>query len=605
MENRFIWNLNSQSSNQHGGEKPLKSKIFTVMKRIFDGNFFFKNFLIPIAVLALYSLSFAFVTSKLLTTGVNYVFVSRLWKYLLILLAVVGAITFGLFMLKKNGKLAFSKPVLKLGVCDLLFLLLPMTPIAQYIINNQSILSPVDIFLTILFFGLFSSFYIFAIPALLGYISSKPALIALSTAFVMTIINMALLSQEFNWFNRGSLKIQLGYFGIVFIISWLLFQQKNRNALYLLAIVYFVANSGLQVYSLKADKEKISPPIKNTGLQLTVNGRTPAVARNIYLLVYDAYVANETMLGYGIDNSAQEDYLRGQGFALYPHTYTIGAGTLSSMSKVLNTSTEYLGDRRRAVSGDGVVQNTLKSLGYKTYGVFANDSMFRGIGSSYDYSIPEREQVKSTELLINAILIGEFRFNLGFDKQTHAQYIENKQGIFKGISRNPAFVYAHSNRPSHSQNSGACLPDENSLYEDRLKIANIEMQQDIETITANDPEAIIIIAGDHGPYLTKNCYDTADDYTMSEINRLDIQDRFGTFLAIRWPTADFEQYDDIDVLQDIFPAVFAYLYDDPAFLKLKLPPVILDAPVTSNASVENGMIVGGIDDGEPLFLDDK
>ena len=70
------------------------------------------------------------------------------------------------------------------------------------------------------------------------------------------------------------------------------------------------------------------------------------------------------------------------------------------------------------------------------------------------------------------------------------------------------------------------------------------MKQDIEAIIANDPEAIIVIAGDHGPSLTKNCSILGkDDYNLSEISRLDIQDRFATFLAIRWPTKDFEKYD--------------------------------------------------------------
>jgi hypothetical protein len=98
------------------------------------------------------------------------------------------------------------------------------------------------------------------------------------------------------------------------------------------------------------------------------------------------------------------------------------------------------------------------------------------------------------------------------------------------------------------------------------------MKQDVETIIQNDPGAIIIVAGDHGPYLTKNCHNTGRHYDISEISRLDIQDRFGTFLAIKWPTEEFSQYDDITVLQDVFPVVFAYLFDDCTFLEAKVEP---------------------------------
>jgi hypothetical protein len=145
------------------------------------------------------------------------------------------------------------------------------------------------------------------------------------------------------------------------------------------------------------------------------------------------------------------------------------------------------------------------------------------------------------------------------------------------------------------------------LFGERLARANIEMRQDIDAIMENDPKAIVIVAGDHGPYLTKNCYSTARFYELSEISRLDIQDRFGTFLAIRWPTEDFEEYDDIIVLQDIFPAIFTYMFEDPRLLESKIEPVTLDkdAVIISGAAVVDGVIVGGIHDGEPLFLEEN
>jgi hypothetical protein len=114
----------------------------------------------------------------------------------------------------------------------------------------------------------------------------------------------------------------------------------------------------------------------------------------------------------------------------------------------------------------------------------------------------------------------------------------------------------------------------------------------------------VIVAGDHGPYLTKNCHYTydRDAYNISEISRIDIQDRFGTFLAIRWPTEDFEDYNDIAVLQDMFPAIFGYMFQDPTLMESRIEAMTLEPNAVSGAAVVKGVIRGGINNGEPLFV---
>jgi hypothetical protein len=316
--------------------------------------------------------------------------------------------------------------------------------------------------------------------------------------------------------------------------------------------------------------------------------------------VYDAYVVNETMVAYGINNRAQENYLQKLGFEIYPHTYSVSAFSIGTMSRVLNSSVDLSGKWRSGVSGDGVVQNLLKNFEYQTYGIFPIDYYFRGTVPTYDYSFPS--QVSATRTLIEAILVGEFKFDVGFDKVSNEDYILEKRSIFSDQSVHPKFIYTHSKIPGHSQNSGVCLPNEVNLYMERLEKANIEMKNDLELITEMDPEAIIIVAGDHGPYLTKNCHSTGDDYDLSEITRLDIQDRFGTFLAIRWPSERYEPYDDIVVIQDLFPAIFAFMFSDTDLLDAKIEPISRERSLVSGASVNDGIIDGGVDDGKSLFI---
>jgi len=242
-------------------------------------------------------------------------------------------------------------------------------------------------------------------------------------------------------------------------------------------------------------------------------------------------------------------------------------------------------------------------LSYETQGIFKSDYFFQGIGANYDFSLPEAISAPSGhQPLVKAIFMGEFRFDIDFDRISHEQFVEHKVSAFENLPDNPRFVCMHDPFPGHSQNSGACLPNETELFREGLIQANHRMKQDVETIMQNDPGAMIIVAGDHGPYLTKNCTSTGRHYDISQISRLDIQDRFGTFLAIKWPTENSSQYDDIIVLQDLFPVIFAYLFEDAELLVAKIEPNTLEASRISGAQVKNGIIYGGINDGEPLFL---
>lgn len=581
-------------------------KLISILNKFSNVKFFISNILIPLIVLAFYCGSFAYFSSQFLPEGVTFHFVDRLFIYLMLFIVGVCLTFLVIFKLNKGNSFEFKKSAEKFSYNDILLLLLPLTPVVQYILNNQDILSLTESLLILVSFVFLSCIYIIVIPVFLGKFSSYRTLITLGLAFVFTITSMASLSQYFYWFAEGSLKWQVVFFGSVFVIAWFLYNPKNKMILYLFIVLNFVVNGAFQLLSSDIGGDRQSLPISKNKLLSFVDERTPNSTPNIYLLVYDAYVSNETMLAYGIDNSPQEDYLSEQGFKLYPHTYSIGSTTIETMSRVFNASTEHYGSKRRGVSGDGIVHQIFKSIGYKTHGIFPTGYVFGGIGTTYDYTFPEpkpelREQYI---LLLRAILIGEFRFELDFTDRSREQFVETKQSILEGVSGKPVFIYAHSDKPSHSQNSGACLTNEAELYKAKLKMSNLEMKQDIKTITENDPGAIVIVAGDHGPYLTQNCAITTGFIDISEISRLDMQDRFGTFLAIRWPSQDFTKYDDITVLQDLFPSVFAYLLKDEKIEGLQIKPnTVFNS--NSGATVNNGIIKGGINDGEPLFLSGK
>lgn len=581
----------------------------TIFKsRFFNPGFIFRYLLIPNALVVFYSGCFALFLSILLSKNVNYHFSLRLLRYSSLSLLVLLLVLIALRVMKKENP-AQDIPAgqgQKGSSSDLLILLLPLAPVTQYILKNQDILSLLDSTLIWVIFLALSFVFGLAIPGLIGKYSSYRLLASTGLAFIFTILNMASISGLLFWLEEGSLKIQLGLFALALVIIWLLLGLKNKKDMMFVVLIFFLGSVAIQFLPQNKSSAAYSDSKsykENKLLNLTAE-RQSEITPSIYLLVYDAYVANETMLAYGIDNSEQEEFLVSQGFVLYPHTYSVGSYSLSTMNKVLNVSVDSYGHSRRGVSGDGVVQKVLKSLNYQTFGVFRYDYMFRGIGPRYDHYVPQTI-IPSYALLLSGIMMGEFRFDIGLDTISDEQYVQSKHDVFAEPRETPIFIYTHSSLPGHSQNSGACLQDEAELFWERLTEANDEMEQDIALILENDPEALVIVAGDHGPYLTKNCLFTDGFYDMSEISRIDIQDRLGSFLAIRWPSDDYQKYDDIVVLQDIFPSIFAYIYQDEELLQSKIEPVIIDTFSVSGVIVNDGMIIGGANDGEPLFVSEK
>ena len=111
---------------------------------------------------------------------------------------------------------------------------------------------------------------------------------------------------------------------------------------------------------------------------------------------------------------------------------------------------------------------------------------------------------------------------------------------------------------------------------------------EIGDIIARDPKAIVVIAGDHGPFISRACSKSYID-TLSEY-----RDRAGALIAIRWSTNYDGRYDDrISSLVNMFRYVLASLAQD-------------EAPLVQSAVPDDVFIRAGnlifkiIDNGKPL-----
>lgn len=559
-------------------------------------------FLIPSALLLAYSIVASSVARSFINgLSVNYVFFTDLTQVVSLVLVVSVLMFVLVWIISPHPKFVASPRTLSLSVY-VLMALLSISPIIGYVIANLGISTPFDILVIFANFIGLAAVFIVLIPYILGKYASDRMLLSTVAAFSYISLNMASITQSFNWLEAGSTPTQFGLFGVVLILIWMLL-GTNKSQLAFIIIVFIGGNTIPSLMPLfdGQPEDGLEETLVAEEL-LNLSSAEPQDKPDIYLLIYDSYVSSEVMLQYGIDNSEQERYLSEQSFTFYPQTYSIGTSSLSSMNTVLNLSAKDPVDRL-AVSGSGLVHQFLGSLDYQVMGLFSTDYFFRGLDRrpAYDYYTPPQSELPQThELLTGAVWIGEFRYDLTLPNISRSEYESVKQEVFSNEYEDPLFVYAHSMQPGHSQNSGQCRTDEVDKFESKLQNANQEMTQDIDTILANNPNAIIIVAGDHGPYLTKNCMYLGDDY-YQDVNRLDLQDRHGAFLAIRWAAEDFDDYDQIRTLQDVFPAIFAWMYRDMSVLDIRLAPTSVEPQRTAGVIIDDGIIVGGVDDGEPLY----
>lgn len=509
-----------------------------------------------------------------------------------------------LFKWHKSGKFVLS---------DLILMLLPLTPIVQYIIVNQTIFMWADVAALILMCLAVVSVLAFIVPTLLSAIASRQALMLLGLALSYFLFAMPLLSKTFDGLGSSLFSVQIGFF--IFVFSLLTLLYATKNILNIMILVFFVSNTGIN-FLISDDFDPVS--IRKNEFYDVTKGRDFRKKPDIYLLTFDGYLENETMLQYGIDNSAQELFLKDSGFKIYNGTYTTGAHTLSTMSDLLNVSRVPFS--RYYTSGGGVVPQLLELQGYKTYGIFRDNYLFGREEPNYDEYTPgaKTEAVQSFKYISKAILSGRFTSDIEFSTLSQSQYDAKLNEVLRDDINQPKFVDTHIGRPGHSPFPTLCRDEKTELnrYRRSLEYTNKEMRNHVATLLESKRDSIIIIFGDHGGYLKGDCY-MLHGYDLEDITRLHIQDRIGSFLAIRWPNGQYKEYDDITILQDLFPAIFAYLLEDRSVLDAKLEPFTTwdyngehithsfhpSKPSSKKLKIVNdGVIRIGRDKGKPLFL---
>jgi hypothetical protein len=316
---------------------------------------------------------------------------------------------------------------------------------------------------------------------------------------------------------------------------------------------------------------------------------------DVYLLIYDGYAAPRMLPHYGLAKLSAVPYLQSRGFRIYDKAYSFFPSSLLSMRSVLGMEPSPAAGIGRA----NLSYEFFHRQGYQTSLVLNAYLLGGSTPLVVDSVFPPWNFRSGLGALYRGIGGGEFKSEVVFKDRPIEEWLAAKRAVLT-LATGPKMLYAHSGMPGHSQISGACLEDERERYGRRLAAANEEMKQDIELILKAHRQAIIIVAGDHGPYLTGDCRYMARTKPQ-DLQAIHFADRYGMLLAVRWPDGDAPQLEDDLVLQNVFFAVADYMLNDRRVWdhRLKIPTTGYGG--IPDGAIQDGMVRIGKDRGKPLF----
>ena len=282
---------------------------------------------------------------------------------------------------------------------------------------------------------------------------------------------------------------------------------------------------------------------------------------NIYYLQPDGYASFSNLRNspYNYDNGAFETFLKQQGFTLYNDYRSNYFSTLLSNTSMFSMKHHYVQEdiedvsSRNIIMGDNPVLRILKNNGYKTH--FISDK---------PYLLVNRPKLGYTDT--------NFEYaDLPFIKDGWSVERNASIDFLKAINTNSGkahFYFLEKMVPSHItglKQYSAGSTQEREMYLERLKESNDWIRKTISRIGRHDPNALIIIAADHGGFV-------GFDYTLqseyASTNPQLTKSVFGAMLAIKWNNPDFAGYDDgLKTSVNLFRTVFSVLAQDKKYLQ--------------------------------------
>jgi hypothetical protein len=460
---------------------------------------------------------------------------------------------------------------------------------------------------------------VMAFPAILFFKSNEIYFEGMELIFYFTILLLFSILVSFISFPRFSVSLILTImflpivrdatfymetqrisFAILFIVVFMLIGSviRQKGAIIAFSLVasfyslFFIENANSKSKGLKARTEI---PEELAALELKDSA-------SIYLFMHDAFPHKDYAEHFDFPNYNElMNIFESNDFKIYD-VYSMGHNTLFAMSSLFGIRTDILpkhdgittvnepavvnkfpisntfdyGYFRSIISGNSITNALLQKKDYITaylsplpsaYSLFRGDRFYN---FEFIDSTKKHENKAENQVLKN-ILKGTLNSALAYDSLFASHLISIAKFIQKNPERHKFFLWG-GGCPEHSTRGSLGTTEKElqrfiPIYNECIEA----MKKEIEMLKTNS-NAIIIFMSDHGGYFIDDGHIILKNYYFNEVNYMKFRDLFGAFMAVRWPNREkAEKYDgDFNVSQNLFPVVFAYLFDNEIPLKYKI-----------------------------------
>jgi hypothetical protein len=329
---------------------------------------------------------------------------------------------------------------------------------------------------------------------------------------------------------------------------------------------------------------------------------------NIYLFIYDAYGSRdvyERLFHFG--NDAHYAALEQRGFKVL-HTFSNYTSTWHTTTATFIGAHHYfklaygnddtrIGRPMMAMMSHNPVLETLKSNGYRLQQIHGMDYFVNELGR-LDYIYPDVTAASALRIFDLPILnkLGGRKRRVSLEAQTEALYARIPRPPSE--TSRPWFTFAHVNIPAHAPGlPWLQLGGFEQTFRENTKRANAHMLKTVDRIKAVDPEAIIVIFGDHGARRYNDVWgrdDPNEAFKKAGVTPETVTlDQFGIMIAVHpaGRCADFVYPAMTPV--NIMRTVFACLAEDPGLVARHAADISLFAARRDRIrmATENGRIL--------------
>jgi len=403
-----------------------------------------------------------------------------------------------------------------------------------------------------------------------------------------------LLAAQLGLLKSRYLKIPLAL--VIFPAIYAARGFRPVNIFLLVWLFIFLAQGIFNIYSAPGG-EKITP----AAFSVTLNKKP-----NVYLYFLEAYHSPYAMrLLYDHDSGPMVEYLRGKNFLVYDRVLSNSYNTLTSMTDTftmrLFPSEMARGNMdvslllRQALGGSDAnnLFRIFKDNGYHlTFITMDSHYYFQVQGPNLDAAdidsslVPPLVDLKPAKFQRWTSMFSR-KDQAGF-QGTRAERV--RQAVERGRERGGPFMVIFQGGADHTTTSGTyhgSRPEFEAWKPEYLKSVakgDAEIKEILEYLDEADPEALVVLIGDHGAYGYRSFFRKSMEPGDLELFRGQLtergvtldevaQDIFGTLLAIRLPGGARRDISRGLALNhvNLFRHIFAYLNDDPKILDTREP----------------------------------